>query len=293
MHPTKENKAFTNNYSGVDSTLPPAKSKFSLVWEADIPAAPKFVLMALATYGNADGTSIRPGLPTVARKCGDVTVRQVSRHIQTLLAMGVLKLVRPAVQHYAAHYALCFKTLSALAMPEFRVDISVRPESPGWTFMAPRVDVYGTQGGHISPPTLSDPFVKKGREGDDPTGSAAARPPLVPPQQLANCPEWVDKAALQLVGEMNPKRDMRVLLTKAIEYRQEGLSAEAINAELVSMTKTINAYKVDLRLTVPRAPTKANGRTTTRKTASVVPSVDNTRTPGRYDSMKARAYHAN
>jgi hypothetical protein len=85
------------------------------VWPADIkPSARKFVAVAMADEcRNADGTGIFPSLQRIAAKVA-VSRDQARRHVQSLVAMGVLEVEAGARQHRATSYRLRFDVLQGL-----------------------------------------------------------------------------------------------------------------------------------------------------------------------------------
>lgn len=62
------------------------------VWDWELPHAEKFILVALADHADHDGGSIRPGVPTIAKKTG-YNERTVRRIIQSLASLGCLVVV--------------------------------------------------------------------------------------------------------------------------------------------------------------------------------------------------------
>lgn len=55
------------------------------VWELDLPANEKFVLLALADHADHDGNNVFPGLELIAFKTGYTTqqVRRIERKLET------------------------------------------------------------------------------------------------------------------------------------------------------------------------------------------------------------------
>jgi hypothetical protein len=94
-------------------------------------------------------------------------------------------------------------------------------------------------------------------------------------------PKWLDADALSKAMAINPKRDRIALLETAIEYRAEGVSAEAINAELASLGKRTNTYKAHLIVARPDAPHATKKRATGRSRALVIDPIQDTRAAGR------------
>ena len=78
-------------------------------------AGVKLVAARLADRANKDtGADIYLSVPTIARDTG-LSQRQVKRHLQRLLALGVLVVVKRSAQHSATHYAMPLDRLQALA----------------------------------------------------------------------------------------------------------------------------------------------------------------------------------
>ena len=64
----------------------------AIVWEADLPRAEKFVLLAMADHADQNGKNIYPALSTIAWKTG-YTYRAVVDIVGRLREMGVLEKV--------------------------------------------------------------------------------------------------------------------------------------------------------------------------------------------------------
>lgn len=60
-----------------------------LVWDLDLPANEKFVLLAYADHANHDGSNIYPAVDSIARKCG-YTGRNIQLITRSLEAKGLL-----------------------------------------------------------------------------------------------------------------------------------------------------------------------------------------------------------
>jgi hypothetical protein len=59
------------------------------VWDADLPHAEAFVLLALADHADHNGENIYPGVGLIAWKTG-YSDRQVQRIMESLIAKGIL-----------------------------------------------------------------------------------------------------------------------------------------------------------------------------------------------------------
>lgn len=142
-------------------------TKFSLIWAARItPAARKMVLLAMANYSDADGTSIRPSVSTVARHCG-LSPKQTRRYIHDLIDAGFL--VTTATPDRAPHtYRIDFSTLQA--------NQSTPVEGSS------KSAIYSHARPHLLPPMGDypiDPDVSQGIWGvTTPPGPSASPPPL-------------------------------------------------------------------------------------------------------------------
>ena len=68
------------------------------VWQLELSPSEKLVALAMADHCHDDGGEARPSRATIAKKCG-FSERQVIRHIQKLVSLGVIVLDRAAT-HY-------------------------------------------------------------------------------------------------------------------------------------------------------------------------------------------------
>lgn len=66
----------------------------SEVWELEIPASRKFVLLCLADHANDDGKQAYPSVARIARKCS-MSERNVQRILHELIDDGLLTIERP------------------------------------------------------------------------------------------------------------------------------------------------------------------------------------------------------
>ena len=81
----------------------------------------KLTLFQLASYGDPDGTRIRPALQTVADLCG-LNVRSVRRYVRGFEADGVLVQVAGARHHRAAEYYLDVRAIRPDSMESALTD---------------------------------------------------------------------------------------------------------------------------------------------------------------------------
>jgi hypothetical protein len=259
-----------------DASQSQASSKYPLIWNALIEPAPrKLVLLAMAHFSDADGTSIRPAMATVGRMCS-LSPKQARRHVQALVEMDVLILERGRASggRNPTHYALNLKVLASLNTPtDGSEDKKGQPSHVG-TSTLPSVTLNPPTGG--SQPTLPTLPSNVGEGEVVPT-----TPPSADVWHSIEMPKWLDAAALNKAMAINPKRDRNALAETAIEYRAEGVSADAINAELASMGKRINAYKERLMLARPIAPPASKKRATGRARALLIDPIRDTRAAGR------------
>jgi hypothetical protein len=132
------------------------------VWDLDLPHNKRLVLLAMADHADHDGRNIYPSTDLIAWKTG-YSFRQVQRVIDTLIADGILIVVKPARQQHPPTYALDF-TAGNVKPPFDRVGRkaqqgrqngtpqgrqNVIPEKsrddisapPGMTFQPPRDDI--------------------------------------------------------------------------------------------------------------------------------------------------------
>lgn len=65
----------------------------TLVWQAEIPAMDKIVLLRLADFADADGRNVYPSVGRVARECG-ASERHVQMTLRKLVSIGILELIR-------------------------------------------------------------------------------------------------------------------------------------------------------------------------------------------------------
>ena len=87
----------------------------NLVWEADLPAMRKLILLRLASHADEKGGSIFPSVESVARSCG-LTDRAVRNAIKSLRESGVLVLVKASVggRGHANIYRIDLETLNLI-----------------------------------------------------------------------------------------------------------------------------------------------------------------------------------
>ena len=65
----------------------------------------KLVLVSLASFADADGSSVFPSIATIARQTG-LSRRPVQQHIRALEADGVLVKVAPSRRHRPTEYRI-------------------------------------------------------------------------------------------------------------------------------------------------------------------------------------------
>ena len=123
-----------------------------------IPPLRKLIVFVLASYADADGSSICPSLKTVAELTGR-DIRSVRRHIRALEADGVLVQTKPASRTRGAEFRLMRDALNAGTGVRFRAP---KPDT-GVTAGTPKPDTGVTQTGHQYPPTCS--YLKNRKPG--------------------------------------------------------------------------------------------------------------------------------
>src|SRR5688572_14731578 len=102
------------------------------VLESGLPRGLKPIAMALASYANADGGSIRPSRRRLAWGLG-LTQRQVSRSIGRLVAAGVLRRIRGPAPGLAT---------------EYRLEVAALPRRPAFKRRFDLAPGESEQGGH-------------------------------------------------------------------------------------------------------------------------------------------------
>ena len=110
----------------------------------------KLTLFQLASYGDPDGTRIRPALQTVADLCG-LNVRSVRRYVRDFEADGVLVKVAGARHHHAAEYFLDVAAIRPDSME------SALPDRTDRTLATSDRTLATSRPDSRSPPTLQDP----------------------------------------------------------------------------------------------------------------------------------------
>jgi Helix-turn-helix domain len=76
------------------------------VWRLQLTATQQHVLMAMADYADDDGRNCFPSQPRLAWKTG-FTTKTIQRTIPELIAIGVVKMLRPATNKAPPRYQLC------------------------------------------------------------------------------------------------------------------------------------------------------------------------------------------
>ena len=253
------------------------------------PAGAKLVASVLAVWALDDGVVTKRHSFGFIGKCCDLSPDQAARHIKALISAGLLTVLKAPTQRDGAQYAIQIGALMPLADHFKHLDRGgIHAPSEGASTPPEGGHPRPLRGGVDAPqpqPTKNGNVFGGG--GVAPTGSVAAPPPLGSPRNL---PGGLRQELFDGLVANGPTSQSRI---DALVKTAGELAAQGHDINVMAQMAVESGWKRWGRPPDPSAPTKANGRTTARKTASVVPSVDNTRTPGRYDSMKARAYHAN
>ena len=88
------------------------------VWELDLDAPKKLVLLAMADHADHEGRHVRPSLPLIAWKTG-YSPRQVQRIVHELVAIGILHVERIGTgRGHPTHYRICLE--AGVPSPAFR-----------------------------------------------------------------------------------------------------------------------------------------------------------------------------
>lgn len=250
-------------------------SKYSLIWDAPIQPAPlKLVLLAMAHFSNADGTSIRPAIATVGRMCS-MSPKQARRHIQALVEMGVLTLERGRASggRTPTRYALNMEVLASLNPPtDGSEDKKGQPSHAGTPTLPPVTLNPPADGSQPTLPTLPSNV----GEGVRDVLSGRATPALSPVPEI---PAYMNGEILaELMAE---RKDLNLLeiLKQAKRHHDAGAPAAAITEGLHKLL--LNRHWRDLSVVTPPAIKK---RATGRARALVIEPGRDTRAPDReYD----------
>lgn len=114
----------------------------SRVWESDLPAEQKYILLKLADYADDDGARVYPSVATVARLTG-VSERTVQRQLSAMRESGLLEVLEKATQHTPTHYLIRGDKLSPLPKPGV-TPVTLRGDTrddPGVTLVSPEPPV--------------------------------------------------------------------------------------------------------------------------------------------------------
>lgn len=137
------------------------------VWGCELAQNEQAVALALADWGNDDGSSIFPSVARIAWKTG-YSDRQVRRILRGLESRELLVVVTKATRHRPTEYRMI--TTAVPQKPPFRADI-LSPLEPS------RADTEGSQGGHpgsprpdiaMSPEPSKEPSVKNHQSREAP-----------------------------------------------------------------------------------------------------------------------------
>lgn len=88
----------------------------------------RLLLVALANYGNPDGSRVYPSVPTLSRATG-ISERQIRRLLRQLEAAGLLVMVRPAYHYRPVTYQLNIPRIRDDIAMSGRGDIAMSPRS--------------------------------------------------------------------------------------------------------------------------------------------------------------------
>lgn len=172
----------------MSDTLQTQASKFRLIWNAKFKnPSLKLVALAMANFSNADGTSIRPAIATVARMCL-LSPKQTRRHIQELIAMCLLTLERGRISggRIPTHYALNLKVLSSLnPAADGSVEEKIQPSHTGVSTLPPVTLNPPTDGSQPSLPTLPSNVGEGGVVPTAPSSTGLAHSRQIPAELRA------------------------------------------------------------------------------------------------------------
>ena len=267
----------TSNRSDFMSDTPQTQaSKFRLIWDAEFKSPSlKLVVLAMANFSNADGTSIRPAIATVARMCL-LSPKQTRRHIQALVGMGGLTLERGRTSggRIPTHYALNLGVLATLnPAADGSVEEKIQPSHAGTSTLPPVSLNPPTDGSQPSLPTLPSNV----GEGVRDVPSGRATPALGPFPEI---PEYMNGEILaELMAE---RKDLNLLeiLKQAKRHHDAGATSAAIADGIHKLL--LNRHWRDLSVDVQSRQTSAlKKRATGRPRALVIDPIQHTRSPGR------------
>lgn len=226
-------------------------------------AGVKLVAARLADRANKDtGADIYLSIPTIARDTG-LSQRQVKRHLQTLLALGVLVVVKRSAQHSATHYAMPLERLQALARgdaddtsEESSSDAGVTPGNAQGCHTRPSGVTFTTSRG-VTHVTQDDPRRRKTSRGE---AHASAGGPLALPAVVAApaadvADEW------QRLIEARPELDYAHIAEQAqVLYLTDGHPASALRKALDKLRLTRHHKELDAPPRKASAKSSSAGR---------------------------------
>lgn len=115
------------------------------VWDMDLPATDKLVLLALADHAHDDGSSAYPSIDHLAKKCS-MHRRTVQRTLRDLEASGRIKVQKGATSRFPTMYQILPAEGRHSATPE---------AAEGWPTTTPGVALDTVRGG-TAPPKPSE-----------------------------------------------------------------------------------------------------------------------------------------
>lgn len=254
-----------------DASLTQA-SKYSLIWSVPTkPASLKLVLLAMAHFSDADGSSAYPAMATVAGMCS-MSVKQARRHVQKLVTLGVLNISRASRGRVGTCYALNLEVLASLNPPaNGRVGKKGQPYRAGTSTLPPVT---------LNPPTNgSQPTLPKLPSNLGEGEVVPTTPPEADVWHSGEIPEyvntevWVDVLAVR--KDLNP----RDILEQAKRHHDAGAIPAAITDGLNKLL--INRHWRNLSVETPKVPSIGKRRSVGRARALVIDPGRDTRAPDR------------
>ena len=251
-------------------------SKFRLIWGAKFKSPPlKLVALAMANFSNADGTSIRPAIATVARMCL-LSPKQTRRHIQALVGMGGLTLERGRTSggRIPTHYALNLGVLATLnPAADGSVEEKIQPSHAGTSTLPPVSLNPPTAGSQPSVPTLPCNVGEGGVVPTAPSSTGPAHSRQIPAELRV---ELFD--ALVANGPGTPSR-ISALIDKANTLVKAGHDINSMAEQALEA-----GWKRWPQPPLPSLPPIQKNRATTRARALLIDPGRDTRAAGRdYD----------
>ena len=267
----------TSNRSDFMSDTPQTQaSKFRLIWDAEFKSPSlKLVVLAMANFSNADGSSIRPAVATVARR-SELSPKQARRHIQALVEMGVLALEngRTSGGRIPTHYALNLEVLATLNPAAYgSVEEKVQPSHTGTSTLPPVSLNPPTDGSQPSLPTLPSNVGEGGVVPKAPSSTGLAHSRQIPAELRV---ELFD--ALVANGPGTPSR-ISALIDKAHTLVKAGHDINSMAEQALEA-----GWKRWPQPPLPSLPPIQKNRATTRARALLIDPGRDTRAAGRdYD----------